>query len=152
MEKGVTGGNVRSINTVGRYSMKGDGHQKDDIFIGDDKWIKFIDLTGRYNMAVEIDRHLSPIIDFINSLETQCNAMCCGFDAFDFTPEGIAKSASKNDVRDLRRKFADVINVIDGLQAQVIVSSRMNNLADKTVFLQLLRHILDNIPSNIVSA
>ncbi|NUA31864.1 DUF6331 family protein [Cupriavidus basilensis] len=52
-----------------------------DISIGEDKWIPFIDLQGKYHDAVDIDEWLAPILPLLDWLETECIAGCCGIDA-----------------------------------------------------------------------
>ena len=52
-----------------------------DIQIGDDAWIEFISLDGRYEQAIDIDPLLGELWPLICLLETHCVADCCGMDA-----------------------------------------------------------------------
>jgi hypothetical protein len=72
-------------------------------------------------------------------------AECCGLDAFRFYAEDIAKAIKKVDAVLL---YTDLIklkqDVIDS-DKQIICSSNLNNSMDKTVFVQLLEHLISNI-------
>ncbi|CAG0950241.1 hypothetical protein ANRL4_00028 [Anaerolineae bacterium] len=114
---------------------------KNAILIGEGQWIEHIDLTGRYESAVNIDLLLRDLAPLWSMLETECVADCCGIDAFDFTPENIANAA-------IKLNSADVCAKIEGLQvrlaelgAGVFVSKRLNNYSDRAVFETLLRHL-----------
>lgn len=114
---------------------------KDDILIGDDKWIEFISLDGRHDQAVAIDHYLDGLWPLIQKLETQCVAACCGFDAFDFTEDAIREAVGDMNCDQLRIVLTEAKNKIEVIGSDVIVSTRMNNLADRKVLMQLLDHI-----------
>ena len=114
---------------------------KNDIWIGESHWIEFIDLEGRYHEAVEVDSHLSALEPLWDALETQCEAACCGFDAFDFSPEGVADAARSVSPGSLCDAMDQAIRAVEKLDGTVIVSHRLNNLADKRTFLALLSHL-----------
>jgi hypothetical protein len=114
---------------------------KDDILIGDDKWIEFISLEGRYDQAVEVDQYLNGLWPLIEKLETHCVAGCCGFDAFDFTQDGIYQALDNLNCHQLLEACTVAQNLIWSVESTVIVSTRMNNLADRHVFMQLLEHV-----------
>ncbi|MEG1055242.1 MAG: DUF6331 family protein, partial [Janthinobacterium sp.] len=63
--------------------------RQDDIQIGDDAWIEWISLDGRYEQAIDIDPLLGELWPLICLLETHCVADCCGMDAYDFTREAV---------------------------------------------------------------
>ena len=123
---------------------------KDDILIGGDKWIEFISLEGRYNQALSIDHYLDGLWPLIQKLETQCVAACCGFDAFDFTEEAIREAVCDMDCNQLLVVLAEAKNNIELIDSEVLVSTRMNNLADKKVMVQLLHHIEHCILPNFI--
>ena len=112
-----------------------------DIRIGDDAWIEFIDLDGRYDQAVDIDGLLGELRPLICRLETHCVAGCCGMDAFDFTREGIAAALTELDRAQLHAACAQARGALAAAAGDVFVSNTMNQIADKRVFLQLLAHL-----------
>jgi hypothetical protein len=120
---------------------------KNAIWIGDDRWIEFIDLDGRYDQAVHVDAPLSSLEAFWSALETMCVAGCCGFDAFDFSPEGIAEAARGLPHARLHDQLEEAIRVVEKLDTTVVVSRRLNNLADKRTFLALLSHVKACLPA-----
>lgn len=112
-----------------------------DIQIGDDAWIEFIDLDGRYDQAVDIDALLGELWPLICRLETHCVAGCCGMDAYDFTPEAIATALLELDRAQLHASCAQAKIAVTAVASDVLLSSTMNHYADKRVFLQLLEHL-----------
>lgn len=118
---------------------------KDDILIGDDQWIQFISLDGRYQLAIEVDEHLGDLWPLIENLETYCVAGCCGFDAFDFTSDAIHSTIQGMNCLQLLRACKQAQESIAAVDSSVVVSTRMNNLADKAVMLMLLQHIENSI-------
>ena len=120
---------------------------KDDIPIGDGLWIDFVELEGRYHEAVEVDPLLVDLLPLWQGLERHCEAACCGFDAFDFSPDAIASATRGMNTSDLVRQLRNAIHGIEALEATVVVSRRLNNSADKKTFLALLKHLRACIPS-----
>ena len=112
-----------------------------DIQIGDDAWIEFIDLDGRYDQAVDIDGLLGDLWPLICRLETHCVAGCCGMDAFDFTREGIAAALVELDGAQLHAACAQARSAVAAAANDIFMSNTMNHMADKRVFLQLIEHI-----------
>jgi hypothetical protein len=112
-----------------------------DIQIGDDAWIEFIDLDGRYDQAVDIDALLGELWQLICRLETHCVAGCCGMDAYDFTREGIAMAMLELDRAQLHAACAQARAAVAAVDSDVLTSATMNHVADKRVFLQLLEHL-----------
>ncbi len=111
------------------------------IQIGDDAWIDFIDLDGRYDQAIDIDALLGELWQLICRLETHCAAGCCGMDAFDFTQAGIAAALLELDRAQLHAACAQARSAVAAAASDVFMSNTMNYMADKRVFLQLLEHI-----------
>ena len=112
-----------------------------DIRIGDDAWIEFIDLDGRYDRAVDIDGLLGELWPLICRLETHCVAGCCGIDAYDFTREGVATALLELDCAHLHAACAAAKAAVTAAASEVLKSAAMNHFADKRVFLQLLEHL-----------
>ena len=116
-----------------------------DISVGKDKWITFIELDGQQTIAFELDEVLRPIEPFLNALETNCVAGCCGIDAYALWPDDIVSAAKLSVVADLPRAINDVRMRIVDADADSFVSYRMDNYFHKTTLLQLVDHIAENI-------
>ncbi|WP_458765102.1 DUF6331 family protein [Cupriavidus basilensis] len=112
-----------------------------DIGIGEDKWIPFIDLQGKYHDAADIDDWLAPILPLLDWLETECVADCCGIDAYGFWPDAIARAAMQAGLPDLAERIAQVRERVASSGGDVFLSHRMNNYFDRQVLLQLIDHI-----------
>lgn len=111
------------------------------IRIGEEQWIAFIDLTGRYERAVPIDEQLSVLEAFWSELETNCVAGCCSIDAFSFWPADIQRASSIVDRTFLMEQLASLLDFARRSEADVFISERMNNYFDRHVLLQLIEHI-----------
>ena len=111
------------------------------ILLGTDTWIEHVDLTGRYELAVNVDLLLKELEPMWSALETECVAGCCGLDAFDFSPESIASASAKLDVAEICAKIGRLRSELAGIGAEVFVSQRLNNYADRVVFEALLAHL-----------
>ena len=112
-----------------------------DIQIGDDAWIEFIDLDGRYTQAIDIDALLGELWPLICRLETHCVAGCCGMDAYDFTREAVETALLELDRAQLHAACAAARIAVAATASDVLLSNTMNHYADKRVFLQLLEHL-----------
>ena len=115
--------------------------RQDDIQIGDDAWIEWISLDGRYEQAVDIDPLLGELWPLICLLETHCVADCCGMDAYDFTREAVNTALLELDRAKLHAACAQAHSAVAAAASDVLLSNTMNHYADKRVFLQLLEHL-----------
>lgn len=118
---------------------------KNSIPIGEGKWIEFIDLTGRYETAIEIDLLIKDLEPLWSALETQCVAGCCGFDAFDFYPENIAGAKERIDASAMCQSLLSLQAALKKLDGGVVLSRRLNNYADVAVFNALIVHLQSNL-------
>lgn len=118
-----------------------------DILIGEDRWIESIELKGGHSDAVEIDPLLIGLSSMWSLLEVHCVAGCCGLEAFDFFPESIATASKRMDLFDLNSSLTNAIQDIEDLSTELVRSTRLNNLADKKMFLALLHHIRSCVPT-----
>jgi hypothetical protein len=117
---------------------------KNDISIGQDRWITFGDLEGGQVRAFQIDPSLAPIMPFLESLETECVVGCCGIDALGLWPEQIEKVVGTLGPRerdDLATSLLAVQGEIKQAPTDTVVSTRMNQYFRKEVFLEVLEHI-----------
>jgi hypothetical protein len=114
---------------------------RDDISIGEDKWITFIELDGQQTSAIELDEILKPIEPFLNLLETECVAACCGIDAYALWRKDIARAAKQSEITDLSQSIDDARQRIATTTGDSFVSHRMNNFFHRQTLLQLIDHI-----------
>ncbi|MGK5055372.1 DUF6331 family protein [Janthinobacterium sp. LB2P49] len=112
-----------------------------DIQIAEGVWIEYIDIGERYAQAVGIDEHLDGLWPLLCRLETHCAAGCCGMDAFDFTHEAIDTALLELDRAQLHAACTQARSAVAAAASDVFTSDTMNHVADKRVFLQLLKHI-----------
>ena len=112
-----------------------------DISIGKDQWITFIDVIGRQDRAVSFDHLIAPLESFWTALETNCVAGCCGIDAFSLWPEDIRRATSAVDSKSLADSLALLREFVEHSSADIFVSQRLNNYFDRLVLLQLIDHI-----------
>jgi hypothetical protein len=115
---------------------------RNDISIGKDYWITFNELDWQQSTAVQLDEILQPIAPFLNSLETECVAGCCGIDAYALWPEDIARAAKQSEITNLSSLIDAARQQIAETGGNAFVSSRMNNYFDKQTLLQLIDHIV----------
>ncbi|UKN03487.1 DUF6331 family protein [Paracrocinitomix mangrovi] len=113
----------------------------EDILIGEDEYISWINWDLDKVQVHDIDYLIDPKNKFWNSLETLCVAECCGLDAFDWTTENVTKAYLECDREELTKTLEDAINVIENRTENVVSSTRLNQLFDRHVFINLLKHL-----------
>ncbi len=118
-----------------------------DISIGEFQSIKWIDVDNNSNDLFEIDEYLSPTWDFWKLLETECVSGCCGIDAFNFWKEQINLASANFDKTELIKMFNTLLYEIQVDNHQLITSSQLNNLFEKSVFEKLIIHIIKTLES-----
>ncbi len=112
-----------------------------DITIGDERRIEWIDLTHRITEAIAVDPLLSSLEPLWQLLESNCVAGCCGIDAFDFHPDSVCAAMAQLDAAKQQQCLRVAIDEFSAIDGEVLVSHRLNFVADKTVFLELLSHL-----------
>ena len=130
--------------SAARGEAMGRRPHKNDISIGQDRWIHFGDLADGHVSAVNIDPHLAPVMPFLQRLETECVVDCCGIDAFGLWPEQIEKAVGTLSQRErdkLVTRLRSVQGEIERLPSDTVVSRRLNQYFRKRVFLEVLVHI-----------
>ena len=120
-----------------------------DICIGKDKWIKWVEFNPTEKELFDIDSLLDETWNFWKLLETECVVECCGIDAFYFGAEDIQKALTDFDNLNLVKQMRLLKREIQGNHCSIIISSKFNNLFDKSVFTQLLEHILKTLTENL---
>lgn len=117
---------------------------ENDISIGKDRWITFGDLNDGQERAVELDPLLACVMSFLDLLETECVAACCGIDAYGLWPDNIntaIASLSTPEKSRLILNLAQVQTEVENLPTDTVVSTRLNQYFRKRVFLEVLRHV-----------
>jgi hypothetical protein len=112
-----------------------------DISIGQDRWIKWVELGPNDADLYNIDHLLEPLEQLWQNLETECVAACCGINAFALWPEDIENASKHLDTINLKDHLLQLKKDLTQVDKNIIVSKRLNNLFDKQVFIQLLDHI-----------
>lgn len=115
-----------------------------DISIGENKWIKWIELDPTA-IETNIDDQLLKTKLFWTYLETECVAGCCGIDAFAFWPDDISIAKEKFNDPHLKEYLQKFKQEIQNIETDVISSTFLNNLFHKNVFIELIDHLLKNI-------
>jgi len=115
-----------------------------DICIGQDKWIKWIEID-QCEIAIEIDSAIKPTEQLWDYLETQCVRLCCGIDAYAFWPTDIERAKALLNNPNIKNEFIELRKKILSINEDIISSSYLNNLFNKVVFIELLDHIIDNL-------
>ena len=118
---------------------------RDDLLIGDDKWITFVQHDWANVDWLYIDEIIEPLSPLFDQLEIHCVAECCGLDAISFEPDDILASAAKLDGKSLIDALNLAIDEITLLTQDVLGSKRLNNGIGRGTMLELLRHIRDTI-------
>lgn len=118
---------------------------KSDIHIGETERINWVEFDTSSNDLFDVDYIIANHDDFWTFLQIFCVSDCCGLDAFRFYPDDIKNAASHVDKEvlssDLSKLKFDLLNS----DKDIIISSRLNNLVDRTVFIRLIDHITDNL-------
>lgn len=118
---------------------------KSDIHIGETERIHWVEFDTSSNDLFEIDYIIAKHDDFWTFLQIFCVPDCCGLDAFRFYPDDIKCAASHVDKDFLKNDLAKLKIDLLSSDKNIIISSRLNNLVDKTVFIRLIDHITDNL-------
>jgi hypothetical protein len=122
-----------------------------DIYIGGEMWISWMDLPIDKSSAVQIDTMFGPCAEVFERLETICVAGCCGFSAYDFSPEAIIGSVNGLEQDQILRQLKCFREDVIKFNSDIIVSDRMNNYAHKDVFVKLLDHVIGVVESKCVA-
>ena len=118
---------------------------KSDIHIGETERIRWVEFDISNNDLFDVDYIIAKHDDFWTFLQIFCVPDCCGLDAFRFYSEDIVNASKNVDKEALRQDLSKLkIDILKSGKA-IISSDRLNNLADKTVFIKLLNHIINNL-------
>ncbi|MEY3445186.1 MAG: hypothetical protein RLZZ519_3467 [Bacteroidota bacterium] len=117
----------------------------EDIDIGEGKVIQWIDWDSDNAEAYDVDDLLDPNNEFWSGLETVCLPECCGLYAFDWTTDGIKIASTKSDVDEFKRTLDAAIHALEQRDEKVVCFSRLNQLFERTVFINLLQHLKSSV-------
>ncbi len=132
----------------GRSLLTDSKPKKDDLIIGENEWINFIQHDWGNLEWHYIDTIIEPLLPLFDLLETECVAQCCGLDAFSFVRDDIITAASKLDIAALNKSINHAIDEIGQLPSDVLGSRHLNNGIDRSTMLSLLQHIRETIPNS----
>ena len=118
---------------------------KSDIHIGETERIHWVEFDTSSNDLIDVDYIVAKHDDFWAYLQIFCVPDCCGLDAFRFYPEDIKNAASHVDKELLKSDLSKLKIDLLSSEKNIIISSKLNNLVDKTVFIRLIDHITDNL-------
>lgn len=115
------------------------------IDIGEGNVIQWIGWDADSVNVYDVDHLLDPNNKFWLGLETVCVPECCGLHAFDWTSDGIKIASTKSDVDGVKRTLDSAIHALEQRDEKVICFTRLNQLFDRTVFINLLQHLKNSV-------
>ncbi|MEZ5016698.1 MAG: DUF6331 family protein [Flavipsychrobacter sp.] len=121
---------------------------KNDIYIADKEWIRWIDCADKADERLEIEQELKAMQPFWNNLMTKCDSECCGIQAYDFTTENIKEAINEIDKMKLVKQLVSLKEITQATTKAVVSSRILNHFILKSVFLQLLDHLIDTLSEN----
>lgn len=121
------------------------GENKSNIHIGQTERIHWVEVDTSSKDLIDVDYIIAKHDDFWTFLQIFCVPDCCGLDAFRFYPGDIKNAASHVDKKLLKNDLSQLKNDLLSTGKNIVISSRLNNLIDITVFVKLLDHIIDNL-------
>jgi len=118
---------------------------KSNIHIGENERIHWVEFDTSSNDLIDVDYIIAKHDDFWSFLQIFCIPECCGLVAFRFYPDDIKNGANHVDKELLKIDLSKLKIDLLSSDKDIIISSRLNNLVDKTVFIRLIYHIIDNL-------
>jgi hypothetical protein len=101
------------------------------------------------NNLFEVDVLLNSSFGFFEKLEILCVAECCGIDAFSFDAPDIITASKDVDKRKLIEDLEEAMVKLNHCSEKTLVSSRLNNLFDKSTFIHLLEHTITVLKAEV---
>ena len=129
--------------------MPNSNRQSDDLLIGEDEWITFVQHDWAKETWLYIDNILEPLEPLFSRLEKNCVAQCCGLGAFSFTREDIILATAQLETNPLADALNQAVRKLELLTNDVLGSKRLNNGIDRGTMIDLLRYIRDTITSHV---
>jgi hypothetical protein len=100
--------------------------ETDDISIGQERWIKWVQLDPDDKDLYYIDHLLEPLEPLWKNLETECVAACCGIGAFALWPEDIQIVSKHLNSKELKLHFLKMKNELLLIEQKIVVSKKLN--------------------------
>jgi hypothetical protein len=113
-----------------------------DIHIGETQRIHWVEFDTASKDVIDVDYIVAKHADFWRSLEINCVAGCCGLDAFRFYPGDIADASVHIDKEALKEDLVKLKLNLAKTNQEIVISSTLNQLVNKAVFVELLDHIV----------
>jgi hypothetical protein len=123
---------------------------KEYISTGKFKRINWVQIDPVSNDIFPVDEFMAPTLEFWDRLETECVSECCGIDAFGFWPEEIEKAVSDLNKKELIDNLQAMKNAVLSCHSPIIRARKLNHLFDRSVFIQLLDHIIGCLVKEVV--
>jgi hypothetical protein len=111
------------------------------IDIGDGKIIEWIEFDPK-EPCLEVDPLLEPTFPFWRGLEHHCMIECCGIDALSFSTEQLQWASQGMNVEKILEVLVYARTEIYKSELTVVCFGYINNLVDKSFFIQLLDHMM----------
>ena len=108
-----------------------------DIPIGGDHRIPFIDVTDCKEHAVDLSPLTAPLADFWIALSVYCYAVCCGLNAFTFEPEDIRHASLAMDADALQGGLSKLLTFIEVSKSNVFYSDQLGEHLHRSVITRL---------------
>lgn len=126
----------------------------EQIWVGEDKFIKWIEFDSRSEPILEIDAlepwkdmydRKDPVNLFWNRTETECQVECCGICALRFWPEDIARATQGVDKPLLLNQLEELKKHLLICSERIVVYHRLNQGFRKETFLELVNYLIKEI-------
>ena len=125
--------------------MKDSRPQPDDLLIGENRWITYVQHDWANIKWYYIDEIIQPLSSLLERLQIDCVAECCGLDAFSFFPEDILGVTPEFERESTAELLTVAIAAVEQLTANALGSKLLNNAIDRETMLELLRHIRETV-------
>jgi hypothetical protein len=117
----------------------------DDVRIGNDEWIYFVEIVGGTEKANSLDAFFHPMESFWRLLEVNCVSECCGIYAHSFLPQDIWNAVRKCGDAKLKEKLMKLREHFDGISNDCVYSTVLNQYFDRIMFSKLLDHVIATV-------
>ena len=112
-----------------------------DIHINN-KIIKWRHFDHTENSITSIDEILKPLVPLFKILETNCDRLCCGIEAYNFDNKNLLRAFTQYS-KDYSKTFETIIRQIEKLDAEMLTSFELNQGFHKSYIIELLNEMLN---------
>ena len=117
-------------------------NHSEDIRVGDNEFIRCIPVPTKESATFEpLDPFLRGVRNFLDSLEVECCAECCGIHAYKFSAPAIRVAALNFGPETMANEFRNIVEQIRDAESEYFVSDRLNYYFHKSVLVQLFQHL-----------